>query len=78
VTVSTERAPQAFRDVGPGDYQQPSDQPRLQTRPPVGAGPYPYYGPAYGPYYGYPYYYGPRVSIGFGYGYYGGRYRRWR
>jgi len=79
VTISTERAPQAFRYVGPGDYQQPSDQPRYQgaPRPPA-----PYYGGGYGVYgpwgpyyygYVYPYYYGPVVGIRFG-GFYGGRY----
>jgi hypothetical protein len=84
IVISTDRASQAFRYVAPGDYSQPTDQPRLARRP----GPPPsyygpgYYGPGYygpyaGPYYwgwGYPYYYGPRVSIGFGYG----RYGRWR
>jgi hypothetical protein len=66
VTVSTERAPQAFRYVEPGDY----DRPYYQDRPPLtacaGYGcapvPYPYYG-----YYGYPYYYGPRFYYGPGY-----------
>jgi len=78
ITVSTERAPQAFRYVGPGDYQ--TDQPRpYAPRPPAsyyGAG-YPAYGPGYYPYYGYgyPYYYGPSIGIGFG-GYWGGRFRR--
>jgi len=78
VMISTDRAPQAFRYVGPGDYQQPSDQPRYQSGP----GPRPYYGGGYGvygpwgPYYGYPYYpyyYGPTIGIGFG-GFYGGHY----
>lgn len=79
IVVSTERAPQAFRYVGPGDYSQPTDQPRLMTRP---GPPRPYYGPGYygpywGPYYygwGYPYYYGPGIEFGFGYRHYG----RWR
>jgi len=72
VAISTDRAPQAFRYVQPGDYQQAE----LQRRPPpsmrVAAPPpyyYPrpyYYGPAYYPYY----YYGP--GIGFHY------YRGWR
>ena len=72
--ISTDRAPQAFRYVGPGDYQ--SEQPRPYA--PRSPAPY-YYGagyPVYGPgpyYYGYPYYYGPSVAIGFG-GFYGGRY----
>ena len=77
VTVSTDRAPQAFRYVEPGDYQQADLQRRAQpTMRVAGPGPYGsgyygpspyYYGPAYYPGY-YPYYYGP--SIGF---YYGGR-----
>jgi hypothetical protein len=76
VTVSTEHAPQAFRDVGPGDYQQPNDEPRMQRRPPPPA----YYGPGYGPGYygypyGYPYYYGPSIGFSFGYGRFHGR--RW-
>jgi len=74
IVINTDRAPQAFRYVGPYDYQQPTDQPR--SAPPARAygG---YYGPAYYPYYGYgyPYYYGPTVGIGIGFGgYYGGRY----
>jgi len=77
IAISTARAPQAFRFVGPGDYDQPQDRPRLQGRPG------PYYGGAYGPYpypyYGgypypyYPYYYGPGFGIRFG-----GGYRYWR
>ncbi len=74
VTISTERAPYAFRPVEPADYQQ-SSAPRLQTRAPAGPG-YPSYGPPppypypYGGFYGpYPFYggffYGPRVVIGF-------------
>jgi hypothetical protein len=68
VTISTERAPQAFRYVSPNDYSQPV--PRLQTRAP---GYRPYYGAAYP--YPYPYFYGP----GF-YGpsvFFGVRGRRW-
>jgi hypothetical protein len=75
IVVATERAPQAFRPVSPEDYQQPSDEPRLRSRPPAVP---PYYAPYYGPYYGYgyPYYYGPSIGFGFGYGrYYGGRRR---
>ncbi|MEO8049413.1 MAG: hypothetical protein ABI833_03270 [Acidobacteriota bacterium] len=75
IVVSTERAPQAFRYVGPGDYQAEQPRPvgpRPRTRPYYGAG-YPVYGPGWGPYYGYPYYYGPSIGIGFG-GFYGGRY----
>ena len=77
ITVNTGRAPQAFRPVGQGDYDQPQDRPSLQARP----APRPNYGPVYGgwgyPYgYGYPYYWGPSVGIRFG-GYYGGH-GRWR
>jgi hypothetical protein len=84
VSVSTERAPQAFRYVDPNEYQQ-QQQPRLEARtaPPPRVAPYPYYGgPAY-PYpyaYGYPtypYYGGPSfgVVIGPRYYYRGGYYR---
>ena len=89
VTVSTDRAPQAFRFVGPEDYQ-----PGMQyaTRPgprPVGPGSYYYapgYAPAYGygypyPYYygyGYPYYWGPGIGVYWGGGWGGWGYRRWR
>jgi hypothetical protein len=82
VTFSTDRAPQAFRLVRPGEYDRPSD---LQARmtPPNGPPPAPYYGGYYAPYYGYygpgwyPYsywgpslgfYWGPRFYGGFGYG----------
>jgi len=82
VTVSTVRAPQAFRYVGPEEYQ-PGYNTRLQPRP---VGPPPanyYYGPGYYPYYPYyPYYWGPSVSFLFGRGpgfFYGrGYYRGWR
>jgi hypothetical protein len=76
VVISTERAPQAFRYVGPGDYQSGQSRPYAPRSPAsyYGAG-YPAYGPGWGPYYGYgyPYYYGPSIGIGFG-GFYGGRY----
>lgn len=75
VSFSTARAPQAFRMVGPYDYDQPQDQQRLAARPVAR----PYYGGVYGPWgypYGYnPYFYGPSIGIGFG-GYYGGRFGR--
>jgi hypothetical protein len=79
VSVSTEHAPQAFRYVEPGDYQQAE----LQRRGPppsmgVVGGPAPYYYGGSPYYYGpgyYPYYYGP--GIGFYYGR-GGYYRGWR
>jgi hypothetical protein len=64
VTISTERAPQAFRYVNPNDYSQP----RLQTRAPGYRPPPPYYYGARYPYpYGYPYgpgFYGPSVFFG--------------
>jgi len=74
IVISTERAPQAFRYVGPGDYQSQQPRPYAPRRPATyyGAG-YPVYGPGWGPYYGYPYYYGPSIGIGFG-GFYGGHY----
>jgi hypothetical protein len=80
VTVSTEAASQAFRWVGPGDYERPYD---VQNRmgPPNGAyygnnSPYPYaypysnYGYGYG--YGYPYYWGPGIGSYWGRGWGGG------
>jgi hypothetical protein len=76
IVISTDRAPQAFRYVAPGDYQSEPPHPPYAPRGPApyyyGAG-YPAYGPGWAPYYGYPYYYGPSVAIGFG-GYYGGHY----
>ncbi len=72
VTISTARAPQAFRYVEPADYHQAQARPRpsLVRRPcgPWGCPPPPYY---YGPYYRpYPYYwYGPSFGIVFGGGY---------
>ncbi|MEQ1885543.1 MAG: hypothetical protein ABL967_10815 [Bryobacteraceae bacterium] len=78
ITINTSRAPQAFRPVGPGDYNQPSDQPRLQTRVPARSpnpwfGPYyggGWYGPGWGGW-GYPGYFGPSVGIMYR-GFYGG------
>jgi len=67
VTISTDRAPYAFRYVDPSQYDRPYNdgRPQLGYRPPP---PAPYYGYgypyAYGyPYYGYPYWGG----IGFGF-----------
>ena len=63
VTVSTVNAPQAFRFVGPEDYQQQA-RPQFANRPPAGA--YPpgagYAAPAYAPA---PYYYGPGYYPGY-------------
>jgi hypothetical protein len=71
VTISTDRAPQAFRPAEPADYAQ-NTQPRLVRRGP-GYPPYPYYG---SPYYGYgnpyPYWGYPGVVIGVR-----GGFRRW-
>jgi hypothetical protein len=64
INVNTSRAPQAYRYVGPNEYDRPisSQAPR---RPPV-QGPY-----NYGPYaYGYPYPY--PYGWGYPYPYYGG------
>jgi hypothetical protein len=80
VTIATDRSPQAFRYVEPGDYQQVAQQgpPRLHAPGPPPPPPYYYgYGPYYGyPYYGYPGYYGSfGVFIGPRY-YHGGFYYR--
>jgi hypothetical protein len=80
VNISLARAPQAFRYVGPDEYERGYNA-QMQPRPrPVGPPPAYYYGPSYYPYY--PYYYGPSVSFVFGRGpgyFYGrGGYRRWR
>ncbi len=80
VTVSTERAPQAFRFVQPGEYNtQPAPALRPRPGPPYGTPGAGYYAPAYYPYaypygYGYPYpywgwgypYWGSGVVVGFG------------
>jgi len=73
VTIATDRAPQAFRYVNPGDYDRPADT-RLQTRPRApGYGPG-YYGPGYPGYYPYyPYYWGGGFSLYYGPGFYGFR-----
>jgi len=82
VTISTTAAPQAFRYVGPEEYDRP-----VQVQ--AGPGPAPCYGCAPGPrpyyyspyYYGYPYW-GPGFAFVWGPRYYGGfyrgYYRRWR
>ena len=76
VTVSTDRAPQAFRYVEPTDYERPyyEDRPRQTAcagygcAPPPYAYPYPYYG-----YYGSPYYYGPGIGFYYGPSFFWGR-----
>jgi hypothetical protein len=86
VTISTERAPQAFRYASPDDYNQTQGSrppPRLSQRTDNGCGPYGcqpaapapyYYGPAYDPYY----FYGPSIGfyVGPRFGYYGRGYSR--
>ena len=82
VTVSTEAAPQAFRWVGPYDYERTYDVQNRTGPPNAGyygyntpypyASPYPYYG--YG--YGYPYYWGPGIGLYWGRGYWGRGWRR--
>jgi hypothetical protein len=76
VTVAIARAPQAYRYVGPDEYDGPQTH-IAQRRPQPAPRPY-YYGPSYYPYYGYPYpYWGSGLYIGIG----GGRWghgRRWR
>jgi len=69
LVVSTARAPQAFRYVGPEDYNQRYEA-ELRPRPPVVReymAPYPNY--YYGPYFGYsPYYWGPSFGVAWGRG----------
>lgn len=71
VTISTTRAPQAFRFVDPQDYQRADamqQRYRAQAAPPQRygfyGGPGYGYGPAYYPYY--PYYWGPSFSFFYG------------
>jgi len=82
VTISTTAAPQTFRPVEPGDYQQ-APPTRMMTRgpgyPPPPVAPGYFYGPGYYPYYPYaypyPYYWGPGFYGGF---FFGPRFgRRW-
>jgi len=80
VLISTARAPQAFRYVGPEDYNRPV-QAQLRPRPPRPAGPV--WGPMPYPYpYPYPYfypyspYYGPGMGVGIVIG--RGGFGRWR
>jgi hypothetical protein len=85
VTISTERAPQAFRFVEPNDYNQVSDR-QAPPPPPQRDGPcsgygcppppppfyYGYYdAPFYYPYYGpgFAFFYGPRFYYGHRFGY---------
>jgi len=84
VNVNLARAPQAFRYVGPNEYDHPVDAQLARRPPPRNPGwyggygyPYPYpYG--YGYPYGYPYGYGPYYGgIGVGVVIRGGHGRRW-
>jgi hypothetical protein len=81
ITIATDRAPQAFRDVDARDYGQapPAAGPRYAggySGGPAGAPPpAPYYGPGYGYGYPYPYYGGFSLFVGPRYGYaYGPRF----
>jgi hypothetical protein len=89
-TISTDRAPQAFRYVDASDYQQPQVI-QSQMQPPPRPAPAPYYAPyGYGypypyPYYAYsspyPYYWGPSFGVVIGPRWgrgRGGYYRGWR
>jgi len=66
VTISTERAPYAFRYVDPNEYDRPYNNggPQVGYRPPPTL-----YGYGYPYAYGYPYYY-PYWGPGFGFGFY--------
>ena len=81
IIVSTERAPQSFRGVTPGDYDRPGDTPRTVVARPSSPGPY--YGSGWGGYWGPGYSYGRSIGIGFyggsrfgGGGFHGGGRRR--
>ncbi|MCX6630583.1 MAG: hypothetical protein NTW28_23455 [Candidatus Solibacter sp.] len=69
VNVDLTRAPQAFRYVGPDEYDRPVET-TVARRPPPSRyyTPYPYYYPGYYPgyYNSYPYAYGPSFGIGIG------------
>jgi hypothetical protein len=89
VTISTLNSPQAYRFVGPEDYdhnfssytQQPAPRPRPAPQS-YYYGYDPYYYPGYYPGYYYPYsYWGPSIYVGGGWGRWGGwgwGGRRWR
>ena len=86
VTVSTLNSPQAFRFVGPEDYNRNyssySARPGPQGRPMPAPAPYYYGGYAYPSpapyYYGYPYsYWGPSLVIGGGWGWGWGGWGGW-
>jgi hypothetical protein len=80
VTIATDRAPQAFRYVEPGDYAM-ANQGQVVRRGPGPGGPPPgpgFYGPGYYPYYASPYPYYPYGGFFWGPGFYfrGGFYYR--
>ena len=81
VIVDLTRAPQAFRYVGPDEYDQPVQTTAARRPPPQRRpyyAPYPAYYPGYYPGYYYPYAYGPSFGVvirGGGWGWGG---RRWR
>jgi hypothetical protein len=83
VIVDLTRAPQAFRFVGPDEYDRPVQTAVVRRPPPPRPyyTPYPYYYPGYYPGYYYPYAYGPTFGIGVigirggGWGWGGRRYR---
>jgi hypothetical protein len=87
VTVSTDRAPQAFRYVEPGDYDRANQQQASQGPPPrmgMPGPPPPYASPYYGPYpyYGYPGVWGGSFGVFWGPRFYSGGFvlrggRRW-
>jgi hypothetical protein len=71
VTISTTRAPQAFRYVEAGDYQQPERAQGPPPPPPPPPAPNYYWGPPY-PYYwgpGFAFWYRPRFYYGHGFHY---------
>ena len=74
LTIATGNAPQAYRYVGPEDY----DRPVMQVAPRPAPRPASYYG-GYYPYYPYysPYFWGPGIYFGGGF-FYGPRFRRFR
>jgi hypothetical protein len=84
VSVSTERAPQAFRLVDPNDYErtynaQLRERPRRRDCAGYRCAPPPWFyypGYYYGPYWG-PYYWGPSFSVFYGRAIYR-HYPRWR
>jgi len=79
LTVAVGNAPQAYRFVGPEDYERPATQ--VVQRPVAPRTTY-FYGPGYYPYPYYPYFWGPGISFGIGGfyrpGFYHGGFRRFR